>query len=211
MNVSDMRSARKVVWGSRVSLAVLISALIVAGCGRAGEGRGPSVLVLDALTGASGADPDTFSNVLASDVLTFVKSGTSRIPTTFEDPGQAAFHVTMKDIKAPTTPVSNITLTRYHVVYVRADGKNRPGIDVPYAFDGAITETITPTGGTIGFTLVRANAKNEAPLLALVGSGGTQYISAIAQVTFYGTDGAGNTVSVTGQMSITFADWGDPA
>jgi hypothetical protein len=47
-------------------------------------------------------------------------------------------------------------------------------------------------------------------LQALIGGGSSQFISAIAQVTFYGTDAAGNTVSVTGQMSVTFSDWGDP-
>ena len=32
----------------------------------------------------------------------------------------------------------------------------------------------------------------------------------IAEVTFYGTDQAGNDVTVTGTISVTFADFGDP-
>ena len=63
---------------------------------------------------------------------------------------------------------------------------------------------------TAGFTLVRVQAKQEAPLKALVGNGGAIAISTIAEVTFYGTDQAGRPVSVTGQISVDFNDWGDP-
>jgi hypothetical protein len=210
MNVNDVRNARKVVWGSRVAVAAMASALLFAGCGRAGEGRGPALLVLTQLTGASGADPSSFSNVLASDVLTFVKAGSGLVPTVYEDPGQALLSVRMKDVVGLYTSNNAVTLTRYRVVYIRPDGRNTPGVDVPYPFDGAVSQTVTNGGSAVGFTLVRSMAKSEAPLQALIGSGGSQFISAIAQVTFYGTDAAGNTVSVTGQMSVTFSDWGDP-
>jgi len=36
-------------------------------------------------------------------------------------------------------------------------------------------------------------------------------ISTIAQITLYGRDQAGNDVSVTGTMSVNFADWADPS
>ena len=85
------------------------------------------------------------------------------------------------------------------------------GVDVPYAFDGAITATVTNTPVQVTFTLVRIQAKEEAPLHALAGAGGAIAISTIADVTFYGRDQAGNDVSVTGSIGITFADWGDPS
>ena len=210
MNVKRVRMAQKAVWGTRVGLAVVASALLFAGCGRADQGRGPSVLVLDVLEGSSGVKPDEFSNILASDVLTYVKAGSVSIPTTFEDLGRASLHVKMKDTSATFSFNNQITLSRYRVVYIRADGKNTPGVDVPYSFDGAISQTITNSSGAVVFTLVRSLAKSEAPLQALVGGGGSQFISAIAQVTLYGTDAAGNAVSVTGQLSVTFSDWGDP-
>jgi len=210
MNATKEHVRRKVVWGTVIVLSVLLSGLASAGCGQAREGRGPVTLVLDSFTAASGATPDKFGNVLSSDVRTFVQSGTTRVPTTFEDPGRAAFHLQMKDVATPTSPANAITLTRYRVTFTRADGRNTPGVDVPYPFDGAVTETITSTG-TVGFIVVRATAKAEPPLVALIGNGGSQFISAIAQVTFYGTDAAGNTVSVTGQMTVSFADWGDPS
>jgi len=203
------RIRRKVVWGSGIVFSVLLSSIAFAGCGQAREGRGPVSLVLDSLSAASGATPDEFGSVLSSDVQTYVRVQQDLVPTIYEDPGQATFHLQMKDASYPTAPANAITLTRYRVTFTRSDGRNTPGVDVPYAFDGAVTQTISTTG-TVGFVIVRASAKSEAPLVALIGNGGSQFISTIAQVTFYGTDAAGNTVSVTGQMSVSFADWGDP-
>jgi hypothetical protein len=114
---------------------------------------------------------------------------------------------------SPTSPSSTnqITVTRYHITYVRADGRNTPGVDVPYPFDGAATGTVTASGSSLTFVLVRAQAKLEAPLKALVGGGGSVVLSTIAEVTLYGHDQAGNDVSVTGSISVNFADWGDPS
>lgn len=206
----DWRLRRKVVWGSGAVVAILASSLLFAGCGRGREGRGPVTLVLDSLTGASGATPDEFGTVLASDVITLVTVDDARVPTVYEDHGEASFHLVMKDTAAVVSPNNAVTLTRFHVTFVRADGRNTPGVDVPYPFDGAATVTVSDQG-SIAFTIVRASAKSEAPLLALAGNGGSQFISAIAQVTFYGTDATGNSVSVTGQINVTFADWGDPS
>jgi hypothetical protein len=62
----------------------------------------------------------------------------------------------------------------------------------------------------VPFSLVRAQAKLEAPLMNLRGLGGSVVISTLADVTFYGHDQAGRETSVTGQISVNFADWGDP-
>ena len=103
-----------------------------------------------------------------------------------------------------------ITVTRYHVDFRRTDGRATPGVDVPYPFDGAATGTFDANGGALTFALVRAQAKLEEPLKALRGGGGAILLSVIADVTFYGHDQNGNAVSVTGQISVNFADWGDP-
>ena len=47
-------------------------------------------------------------------------------------------------------------------------------------------------------------------LKQLAGGGGALAISAIAEVTFYGSDQAGHEVSVVGRIGVNFADWGDP-
>jgi len=57
-------------------------------------------------------------------------------------------------------------------------------------------------------TLVRAQAKLEAPLLALRQQGGQVVVSTIAEVTMYGTDQAGRDVSVQAKIGVNFADFG---
>lgn len=204
---------RKAVWGVRSGVLVLAIAMVAGtSCGSlTKQGKASSYLTIDVIQGASGANPGEFDNTLESDVLTIVQ-GT---PTYYEDLGEVTLRLGLKDPgsqSAPNTPTSNnyITVTGYHVVYTRADGRNTPGVDVPYPFDGAITATVP--GGTVdaSFILVRAQAKIEAPLAALVGGGGANQISTIAEVTFYGHDQTGVPVSVTGKISVEFADWGDP-
>jgi hypothetical protein len=178
-----------------------------------------SYLIIDALEASAGAKPDEFGGTLASDVLTLVKKdvgGTQvLVPTVFEDALKVTLSLGMKDpgtsasATAPST-VNSITVTRYHVKFIRSDGRNLEGVDVPYAFDGAATVTVGSGTSVMGMTLVRIQAKNEAPLKALINGGGAYAISTIAEVTLYGTDQAGHDVSVTGKISVNFADWGDP-
>jgi len=52
-------------------------------------------------------------------------------------------------------------------------------------------------------------AKLEAPLATL--RTGETFISTIADVTFYGQDQAGNELSVTGSIGITFGNFADPS
>lgn len=207
----------------RLVLALTCAAAFTAGSGCAAglqRGTSSSYLIVDAFTAASGAVPGTFGGTLASDVQTYVKrdvDGTQvLVPSSFEDLGKVTLRLGLKDpgtTSTPTapSPANYITVTRYHVTYVRADGRNAPGVDVPYAFDGAITLTVADSPVSAGLTLVRLQAKSEAPLKALIGGNGAFAISAIAEVTFYGKDQAGRDASATARISVTFADWGDPA
>lgn len=183
-------------------------------------GDSTSYLIIQQLQGASGAKPTQFNTILNSDVVTLVSQNVGgqqvKVPTIFDDPGQVTFQLGLKDpgaASAPAQPTTTnfITVTRYHVDYVRSDGRNTPGVDVPYSFDGAMTVTVGSAATTGGFTLVRVQAKSEAPLQALANGGGADVISTVAKVTFYGTDQAGRAVSVTGTISVNFADWGDPS
>jgi hypothetical protein len=190
-------------------------------CGNvARTGRSPAFLVVDALVAQSGAQPGTFSGFLNSDVVTLVKKTVGgveqEVPTIFNDSAKVTLRALLKDAGNPgaqTTPsnINAITVNRYHVEFVRSDGRNTQGVDVPYAFDGAVTATITSGPVEIGFELVRHQAKEEAPLRALGGAGGAIEISTIAHITFYGRDLAGNDVAVTGNISVDFSDFGDPS
>jgi hypothetical protein len=193
---------------------------VASGCTKAQtQSLSPSYLIIDSLQASSGAKPSEFAGTLSSDVLTYVKRTVDgqevRIPTVFSDGGTVKFRLGLKDPgssqtpTAPTTP-NFITVSRYHVDFIRSDGRNQQGVDIPYSFDGAFTATVTDTGASAGFTLVRIQAKEESPLQALIANGGAQVISTIARITFYGTDQAGREVLVVGQISVNFADWGDP-
>jgi hypothetical protein len=165
-------------------------------------------LIISTLEAASGADSSTFGSGLASDVIT-VKNN---VATYFADPAKVTFKLGLKDpgpSSSPVSPTQNnwITLTQYHVQYIRSDGHNIEGVDVPYAFDGGLGGTVSGDT-TLGFTLVRNQAKQEAPLQALQTN--PIVISTIARVTFYGHDQAGREMTVTGNIDVSFANFGDP-
>lgn len=202
---------------SSLAPALALGALLVpaAGCGSNLPGTASSYVIVQSLEGASGAEPGQFGGTLASDVQTLVDAtiGGQQVksPTVYEDPGRVVLALAMKNpVGLEPTSANFITFNRYRVTYIRSDGRNTPGVDVPYPFDGAITATVTDQPVTIGLTLVRIQAKLERPLLPLVGGGGSLAISTIAEVTLYGADQTGREVSATGRISITFADWGDP-
>lgn len=208
---ADRQGSRKAVWGQRV--VVIGLTLAVVSCGDlTRQGKASSYLIVDSLQGASGAKPDEFGAAVQSDVVT---TTTECEGCVWEDPGQVEFRLGLKDpgpAVGPNVPTPNnyITVTRYRVAFSRADGRNAPGVDVPYPFDGAITLTVTGGTASAGFVLVRAQAKLEAPLKALRLAGGATFIATIAEITFYGHDQTGSEVSVTGTISVNFADWGDP-
>lgn len=188
-----------------LALGVLLAAS--SGCTDAARnGEGNSYLVISTLQGTAGLT-GTPSAVLASDVVNVnPDTGETSIAA---DGGTVAFSLVMKDEGGPgPTQVNSITVNQYHVEYVRADGRNVPGVDVPFPFDGGLTLTVAGTGST-SFTLVRIQAKQEAPLRALRFGGGARVISTIARVTFYGHDQAGRAVSVTGNIEVNFSDWAD--
>jgi hypothetical protein len=204
-----------------VGLAVAVLLALVAGCAKGHlEGQSNAVPVLSQLVGAAGVRPTDFAGYLASDVLTYVRKNINNqqvcVPTLYEDSGRAVFHLALKDpgsVDFPTTPspANTITFTRYRVDYVRADGRNVPGVDVPYGFDGAMQLAVVGPNVSIGqLILVRVQAKEEPPLKALVAGGGAGTIATLAEVTFYGTDQSGRTVSVKGHISVNFSDWADP-
>jgi hypothetical protein len=201
----------KAVWGARRHAAlIIVLGLLSASCGDLQrEGTASSFLVVKGFEAASGAKPEEFGGTLNSDVLTVVKSS----PTIFNDIGRVKFGLGLKDPGSAASPAAPtqanwITVDQYHVQFIRSDGRNTEGLDVPYAFDSAVTATVTDDTEVV-FTLVRHQAKQEAPLTPLVQNG--LVISTIAEVTFYGHDQTGRTVSVTARIGISFANFGDPA
>lgn len=171
------------------------------------QGTASSYLIVDSLEAASGADSGEFGGDLESDVVTVV-NGTG---TVFQDVARVTFFLALKDPGPPGSPNSpspnnTITVNRYRVRFIRSDGRNTQGVDVPFGFDGAFTVTVSDRSSAT-FALVRAQAKAEAPLAALANN--LVIISTIAEITFYGHDQTGREVSTTARINVHFGNWAD--
>ena len=155
MNIKNlnMRWATRSVRPAAVA-GLTLAVLGASACGSATAREGQASSYLTILNLEATATGDTiWDHVLASDVLT--KGGI------IEDDGRVRMTAAMRDVTNPTGPTSNnaITVNRYRVTFRRSDGRNTPGVDVPYAFDGAVTFTVTPGDEqTVPFNLVRVQA-----------------------------------------------------
>jgi len=187
------------------TLALVGSAISLPGCtSRQTSNQASSYLIVDSIQAASGADPTKFVGSLGSDVKDHVKNAV------FTDPGQVTLSLGMVDPGGPASPsvptsANFITVTHYHVRYIRTVG----GVEVPAPFDATATLTIGLAPGTLAITLVRAQAKLASPLVGLVST--NNFIPTLAEITIYGIDQAGREVSVVASISVDFADWADPS
>lgn len=106
---------------------------------------------------------------------------------------------------------SHVLLTGYEVRYFRTDGRGVEGIDVPYRITGSLaSEVDVATSGTssVPIEVVRRQAKLEPPLSTITQAA---VLTAMAQVTIYGTTIGGQNVSSTASFQIDFADFADTA
>lgn len=175
-------------------------------------GRSPVYLVVTNTLGQPGNGED--SAFLLSDVETIVEQTidgkTVRVPTYFNDNATVTLTAELKNPTIAATAINNVTLTRYHVNFRRADGRNTPGVDVPYPIDGGLGVTVQPGSATdVALEIVRHQAKLESPLRQLRSLGSQGFISTIAEITFYGRDQNGNEVSATANMDVQFGDFAD--
>ena len=183
------------------------------------QDRAPVIVVVDSVEAASGAAPGSLSGFLLSDVETLVEQqiggATVRVPTIFNDIGQATLRLIPKDAgngstSLAPTPWNNVTINRYRIAFIRADGRNTPGVDVPFAVEGAVTATLTAAPTVVSFEMVRHQQKLEQPLRSLASFGGRLFISTIAEITFYGADQVGNAVQAKATINVSFSDYADP-
>jgi hypothetical protein len=197
-----------------VALAVVVGAGV--SCGDVVRGsNSPMLLVVNALEGAptGGHGANAFTGNLLSDVVVLLNapppcSAQSPCATVYNDLGRVTLASVPKNISIAPSSNNQVTISRYHVDFIRADGHNTPGVDVPFPFDGAATGTVPETGTLqLTFELVRHTAKEESPLAQLAGN--PNILHTIARVTFYGQDLVGNAISVTGSMGVDFGNFGD--
>ncbi len=199
----------RATWFTRAgAAAAIIAAIVSSSCSDAARrGQSSSQLTIMSIQTARGAGtvPTSFVN---GPLLSDVQDATGTI---FDDFASVAMRVTLKDLGAPgvaagPTIMNDVTVTRYRVAFRRSDGRNVEGVDVPRAFDGALTLTIPAgTTGSVVIELVRHVAKLEAPLAALRGN--LNVLSTTAEITFYGRDQAGNDLSASGSILVNFANF----
>ena len=187
--------------------AVLLGGLVAAGCGMSpayvenGEAD-VALYVVDINAGAvfnSDVRDGDDSNTVASDNIDVTLANRSKNPT-------------INETQVPRA----IIVRRYTVRYFRSDGRNTPGVDVPYSISGDLRTALDVSDSenlTISLQIVRAQAKLDPPLTNLKGiapgalGGSALILSAFAEVTVYGETVSGKAVSAAGTVQIDFADY----
>jgi hypothetical protein len=198
--------SKKKSTGTLLILAVLPAILMLSGCNPLeDDSKSSSFIIVESITGTdlSGktasflqSDVVLTSSIVVADVATATLQASLLDPAPILKPGQ----------------FNDIMLDRYIVSYSRVDGKNRQGVDVPYSFEGALTQILKiGTSTSISFVVVREVAKIESPLIDLAQNRAEGVIEATAKIEFYGHDLTENKVKATGYLTIFFANYADSA
>ena len=197
-----MKNMKKVL-----GITIILSAfLVLVSCNPVdNDSRSASLLFIDNILGvdADGA----ISNFLQSDVL--LGNGSVRADTIT---ATIRAETVDPDPLMGTSQYNDIVLTRYLVSFTRTDGRNVPGQDVPYPFEGSMS-SVVKTGSTasVSLVLVREVAKLEPPLIGLVDLGAEVVLTCTAKIDFYGHDMVNRTVKATGYLTVYFANYADQA
>jgi hypothetical protein len=189
-------------------LAILPVILLYISCNPLSDDtRSASMLVIEDLAGT-----DMEGNVahfLQSDVI-YQDPDDPTKDTIYADSATVTFRGRLLDPDSLTGPshYNDITVTRYIVSYIRADGRNTEGVDVPYSFEGNLS-VVVPIDSAIDarFVIVREVAKLEPPLIGLHEWRDAGVINCTAKVEFYGQDQVGETIKATGYLNVYFANY----
>jgi hypothetical protein len=172
------------------------------------DSKSDSLLLVVKIVGTDIEDSE--ANYLESDVVDVDTDGNASVA---DDAAVVTFTVKTLDpipLFEDTSVYSSILVERYVVSYIRADGKSTEGVDVPYAFEGAMSALVeVDAEQSVSFVIVRAIAKLEPPLVDMAKGVGEGQLNVTAKIDFYGKDTLGNTVKATGYLSIFFAEYAE--
>ncbi len=187
-----------------MGLALLAASIFLPACNPLeDESRSNSILVVENITSKDMSGSD--AGFLQSDVAKDDSSITA-------DTAKATLSARLMD-PAPllgTSQYNDIIVTRYVVSYSRTDGRNRPGADVPFPFEGSLSTLVRiDSTAIVNFVVVREAAKLEAPLLNLRDSAYGDILNMTAKIDFYGHDLANRAVKATGYLTVYFANYID--
>jgi hypothetical protein len=199
------------------TLLVLIAVMLVSyACTRVEDNtRAASLLVVEEVVGIIGGDEDE-STPLLSDVCDNENDQPQdpHLCSVFNDNADVSFTNEFLQIGpgtgTGTSFLNDIIVNRYRVDYFRPNGRNTPGVDVPYGIDGTMNVRVPVDGqGEGSIIVVRHEAKGEPPLAELTNGTSEGVLTANAELRFYGQDLSGRTVSATGYLEIHFANFGE--
>jgi hypothetical protein len=195
---------KKKITSAFLILAVLPSLLALVACNPLEDKSKSSTFILvESLMGKD--TTGKASSFLQSDVV-------ASTGTIYADIASATVRASYLDPAPILKPsgYSDVILDRYIVSYSRSDGRSREGIDVPYSFEGFLTQVVkVGATATFSFVIVREVAKMEPPLVGLATGIGEGVIEMTARVDFYGHDLTNNKVTATGYLTIFFANYAD--
>jgi len=193
-------------------VVLIIAALALVSCvAKENDTTSASFLVINALTGndleGNSGSTTVFSDVsLAGSIVN--DNGVATVTTLTYNPLEDSDE---HDI----TFYMNVIVDQVDVEFMRTDGRNVEGVDVPYRFTQPMNMLVPVDEITeIPFVLIRHVAKLEAPLFALreITSQGV-ILQLVAKVTLHGKDLGGHRVApVSGYVSVwcgNFADQSD--
>jgi hypothetical protein len=180
------------------------------------DSRSASLLTVSNVEGAPGSPGEAAGTPLLSDVCDN-PDGSPQDPDTcavFNDNATVTFDNDFLQVGTGsglgTSYLNDILVTQYRVDYVRSNGRNTPGVDVPFGIDGTMDIRV-PVNSTASASVlvVRHTAKQEPPLSEITTGEGEKVITANAQMRFFGHDIAGRDVSATGFLEIHWANYGE--
>ncbi len=199
---------RKINLSWKIGTTLLALILLLACNPIEDDSKSDSLLIVERITGV-----DTEGNevdFLNSDVIKI--NSDTRASYVTADVAKATLRAALLD-PAPLMGASiynDILVTRYVVNYTRSDGKNTPGVDVPYSIEGSLSALVRIDQTTdVSFIVVRETAKLEPPLVNLAIGRADGVIVATAKIDFYGEDMTKRKVKATGYLTIEFANYID--
>lgn len=190
-------------------LVLIIAALALVSCvAKENDNTSASFLVINSLTGndldGKAGSTTVFSDVSLSGSIVNDNAVASTTTLTYNPLEDSAEH----DI----TFYMNVIVDQIDVEFMRTDGRNVEGVDVPYRFTQPLNMLVPVDESVeIPLVLIRHVAKLEAPLLALREVPSQAFIlQLVAKVTLHGKDLGGHRVSpVSGYMSVWCANFAD--
>ncbi|HOW44480.1 MAG TPA: hypothetical protein PK919_04835 [Candidatus Aminicenantes bacterium] len=190
-------------------LVLIIAALVLGSClAKEDDSTSASFLVINSLTG-NDLEGNVGSTTVFSDVITeggiINDNGVAAVSTLTYNP-------TEDSEEHDITYYMNVIVDQVDVEFMRTDGKNVEGVDVPYHFSQPVNMLVPVDEEVeIPFVLIRHAAKMESPLIELRDVPSEEFVlQLVAKVTLHGKDLGGHRVApVSGYMSVWCANFAD--